>query len=125
MKIQDLKEKWPLYLSMIIVNALILFAIGCPAKTKSLTTPGKKVTRPELQLEFDTFIMTADIRMADLDQQDKIRNIVLKNALIMIETGTFNPLGIATALFAFYGIGNAGAKTVSAIKKVKNGKNTV
>lgn len=100
-----------------------MFCLSCPPTTQSLLEPAKKVTRAELQLELDTLIATAQIRKADLDQQEAIRNIILKNALVMVETGTFSPLGIATALFAFYGIGSAATKTKDAIKKHKTNAN--
>lgn len=117
MTIQKLKDKWPLYAVMIGANALMLFCTACPSKTTSLITPGKKVTRPELQIELDSIIATAEFRVTDLDKQDAFRNIIMKNALIMVETGTFNPIGIATGLFAAYGIGNAASKVKKSVKK--------
>lgn len=117
MTIQRLKDKWPLYVAMLVVSVLLLFCMSCPPTTKSLLVNGKKVTRPELQLELDTIIATAQVRKADLDQQQAIRDIILKNALIMVEAGAFNPLGMATALFAFYGIGNAANQARNAVKK--------
>lgn len=117
MTLQQIKDKWPLYIIMLLANVLLLFCASCPPKTQSLFETTKRVTRAELQLELDTLIATAQIRRADLDQQQAIRDIILKNALIMVETGTFNPFGIATALFAFYGIGNLANKTKNSIKK--------
>lgn len=104
---------------MLIAIMLMLFCSACPSKTESLITPGRKVTRPELQIELNSIIATAEFRSADLDQQDAFRNIVMKNALIMIETGGLNPVGIATGLFACYGLGNIANKTKNAIKKNK------
>lgn len=99
-----LKDKWLLWTVMALANILLLSLASCPPTTQSLLVDGKKITRPELQLELDTIVGTAQLRLADLDRQQEIRDLILKNALIMVETGTFNPFGIATALFAFYGI---------------------
>lgn len=104
MTTQKLKDNWPTYAIMVMANILLLTLVSCPPTTESLLVDGKKITRPELQLELDTIIGTAELRLADLDRQQQIRDLILNNALIMIETGTFNPFGMATALFAFYGL---------------------
>ncbi len=117
MTINDLKQKWPMYLIMILANIFLIGLASCPPTTPSLFEDGKKITRPELQLELDTIIAKAELRLADLDKQQRFRDIILKNALVMVETGTFNPLGLATALFAFYGIGAATTACVKRLKK--------
>ncbi len=117
MTLKILKEKWPMYLIMIVANILLLFLTSCPPTTESLVHNGKKVTRPELQLELNIIMTTAEYRIADLDQKQKFRDFVLKNALVMIEQGAFNPLGMATALFAFYGIGTAANAGLKKLKK--------
>lgn len=117
MTIQKLKDNWPTYAVMLAANVLLLLCVSCPPTTKSLFNNSKKITRPELQLELDTIIATAQLRLADLDKQQQLRDVILKNALIMVETGTFSPFGMATALFGFYGIATAATKAKNAIKK--------
>ncbi len=117
MTFQILKEKWPMYLVMIAANILLVFVSSCPPTTQSLVHNGKKVTRPELQLELNIIMTTAEYRIADLDKQQEFRDFILKNALIMIETGTFNPVGTATALLAFYGVGTIATAGVKKLKK--------
>lgn len=112
-----MKENWPLTIAMVAVNVLILFALSCPPRVTSLLEPANKVTRAELQLELDTLIAQTEIKMADLDRQEQIRRIILENAMMMVQAGAFNPLGLATALFAFYGIGTAANKTKNYAKK--------
>jgi len=123
--IENFKEKWLVYLIMLIGNVLLLISMGCPSKVTSLIDSTKRVTRAELQIELDHFIASAGIKLDQLDKQDELRDIVLKNAFIMVETGTFNPLAIATALFALYGAGNAVNQTKNAVKKKINHKNGV
>lgn len=95
--------------ALMLLTGFLFWGFACPARTPSLLVEGKKVTRPELQIELDSIIQTAEYRMADLDRQEQIRDFVFKNALIMIETGTVNPIGIITLLAGLYGIAH-GAK---------------
>ncbi|GAI01404.1 unnamed protein product, partial [marine sediment metagenome] len=85
MKLSDLSANWPKTVSLIVLTGLLFWAWGCPARVPSLTTNGKKVTRPELQIELDTIIATAEFRLAALDQQDQVRDIIFKNALLMVD----------------------------------------
>lgn len=117
MSIQQIKAKWPLYLVMLITNLLILFCTSCPPTARSLYDPKRMITRVELQIELDNMLATAQMRMASLDKQQAIRDAILKNALLMVETGTINPIGIATALFASYGIGSAAVKVKNGVRK--------
>lgn len=103
MKITDLSQNWSNTIAIIVLTAILFWGFGCPPQVPSLITEGKKVTRPELQIELDTIIATAEFRLADLDQQDAVRDIIFKNALLMVETGTLNPAGIITLLAGIYG----------------------
>lgn len=103
--------------SLTICTLLLFWGYGCPPQTKSLLHNGKKVTRPELQIELDTIVATAEMRMLDLDQQDHVRDIVFKNALLMVEGGTLNPLGILTGMAGMYGLFAGVKNTATAIKK--------
>lgn len=111
-----LSNGFPRYLAFIVSLGLILWAWGCPPRCKSISNPAIKVTRPELQIELDTILATAELRFEELETQERVRDILLKNALIAAESGTVNPFGIITAALAVYGIGSAvksGAKTLS------------
>lgn len=120
MKIAELDINWPRTCSLIILTTLLFWGWGCPARVPSLITNGKKVTRPELQIELDTIIATAEFRMAKLDQQDQFRDIIFKNAMLMIEGGTLNPIGIITLLAGLYGV-TRGAKDIrDRVKKKTN-----
>jgi len=121
MKLSSLSENWPKLISLVFLTALLFWGYGCPPTTKSLIHPDKQITRPELQIELDTIIATAEFRLADLDQQEQFRDIVFKNVLIIAETGTLNPIGIITGLAALYGITRGGSDVVKKIKKKNNG----
>lgn len=104
MKLTNLSTNWSNTLAIIALTGILMWGYGCPPKTPSLITEGKKVTRPELQIELDSIIATAEFRLADLERQEQIRDYVFKNALIMVETGSLNPVGIATLLAGLYGV---------------------
>ena len=105
-------------ISIIVCFSFLLYVYGCEPKTKSLLDSCKLVNRKELQIELDMFINTAKVRMADLDKQEALRNIILQNALVIVEGQPFNPVGILTGLAAIYGITQGGRNVT---KVVKNG----
>jgi len=111
MKLSDLTVNWPKTIALIALTSILLWGYGCPARVPSLITDGKKVTRPELQIELDTIIATAEFRLVQLDQQDQFRDIIFKNAMLMIEGGAINPVGIITLLAGLYGV-TRGAKDI-------------
>lgn len=111
MKLSDLVDNWPKTIALVILTGLLFWGYGCPAQVASLMTPGKMVTRPELQVELDSIIATAEYRMASLDKQDHFRDIIFKNALLMVEGGALNPLGVITMLAGLYGV-TRGAKDI-------------
>lgn len=117
MKLSDLSENWPKTIALIVLTAIIFWGYGCPPLTDSLITPGKKITRPELQIELDTFVATATFRLADLERQDQVRDIVFQNALLLIEGGGINPVGVITMLAGLYGVTRGGSDLVKRIKK--------
>jgi len=117
MKFSDLVSNWPKTIAIIALTGFLFWGYGCPARVPSLVDPVKKITRPELQIELDSIIATAEFRLAELDKQEAIRDIIFKNALLMIEGGSLNPVGIMTLFAGLYGLTRGGSDIV---KKVKN-----
>lgn len=101
-------KDWPKTIALFVLTALLFWGYGCPSKVTSLIEPTKKVTRPELQIELDTIIATAEFRLASLDHQDQFRDIIFKNAMLMVEGGGLNPTGIITLLAGLYGLARGG-----------------
>lgn len=111
MKLSDLCDNWPKLIAFVLLTVFLFWGYGCPPRVPSLLDSTTKVTRPELQVELDRIIATAEFRLADLDRQDQFRDIIFKNALLMVEGGTLNPIGILTGLAALYGV-TRGAKDI-------------
>jgi len=101
-------ENWPKVIALVLLTAFLFWGFSCPSKVPSLLDREIKVTRPELQIELDTIIATAEFRLADLDRQDAFRDIIFKNALLMVEGGTLNPVGVITMLAGIYGVTRGG-----------------
>lgn len=118
-KISDLSENWPRTVAIVLLIVFLLWGFGCPPRTESLVVDGKKVTMAELQIELDSIIATAEYRVADLERQQQFRDIIFKNALLMVESGTLNPIGIATMLAGIYGV-TRGAKDIKDRVKKKS-----
>lgn len=109
----------PKFLSVIAAFLILGWAVGCEPTVRSLKSPGIKVSAAELQIEVEVFIAQYDIRKASLEEQNKLREFILSNALLTAQTGTINPFGLLTGLMALYGVGSAANDTGKAIRKVR------
>lgn len=114
--VQWLKNHWPSLVALLFGVFMIYYGYGCESKTQSLNTHGKQVTRQELQMELETLMSLAQIRKLDLDRQDRIKTIILDNALILVEGNQVNPLGILTGILGLYGF-TQGTKNVTEVVK--------
>lgn len=125
MKVSELSLNWPKSIALLIMTGLLFWGFNCQPKVTSLIDPQKKITRPELQIELDSIIATAEFRLASLDDQQQFRDIIFKNAMVMVEAGTLNPIGIITMLAGLYGI-TRGVKDAKdkVITKRKTNNNT-
>lgn len=104
MTLSSISSNWPKTIALLILTGLLFWGYSCQPQVKSLIHPDQKITRPELQIELDMIIATADFRLAQLDKQEAFRDIIFKNALLMVEGGGINPLGIITLLAGLYGV---------------------
>lgn len=116
---QKIKDKLPYLLSLFAAAFVVIWAYGCESKTQSLLVPAKQITRPELVNEIDYLMQKYEIAISELDKKDEFRNTILQQSIIIAQTGTLNPLGIATSILAILGVG-AGADNVRLRKQRKN-----
>ncbi len=115
------KKHWTVIVTGFVTVGMLVFIYACDSKVRSITDRTRMVNRQELQLELDTFIGMAQLRMADLDKQDQLRAVILQNAFILVEGQPFNPLGIISAAAAIYGI-TSGSRSVTKVVKEKRNK---
>ena len=90
---------------MLLTAALSFWSLSCNSKVCSLTKPDTLVTRPELQLEIDSLIKLAEIRMTELDNQDAIKTQLLNFAALTTQTGTLNYTGLIPIAASILGLG--------------------
>jgi len=108
---------WPQILSLMVGLTVILWLVGCPPRAASPINPEQKLTLPELNVELQHLLEQYELKALEIEEQEAIRQVLIKNALLIAETGTINPLGILTGLLALYGAGSAANSTKNVIKK--------
>ncbi len=115
-----MKKNLHLILPVLAAGFLLLYAYGCEPRTGSLLTPGEKVNRRQLLTEFQMLEYRLETSIKNLDQQQRIRDLIFQQGLIIAQTSSVNPIGIVTALLSVLGIG-AVADDVRLRKKIKTG----
>ena len=115
-----MKKQLHIILPFIVAALLLVYAYGCEPTTASLLTANEKVSRAQLISEMDMLEYKLERGIADLDQQQRIRDLVFQQGLIIAQSGGVNPVGLITALMSVLGVG-AIADDVRLRKKIKNG----
>jgi len=79
---------------MIIVYSvtigILIFLYACESRVRSLDGSKRLVNRAELNAQLNHYLDTVDIRFASLDRQDKLRSLILNNAMIVIQGNRLN-----------------------------------
>ena len=112
-----IKKNRTVLITGIVTVVLCIWLYACESQVKSLTEPDTLVNRSELQLELDTFMAKAEMRMADLDRQDAFRDLIIQNSMSLVTGTPFDPLGLITAVLGIYGVTHAASKVVRAAQK--------
>lgn len=86
-------QHWYL-IAIVVIAAAIFGTYGCESQVSGLLNPNARISRAELQNELAFIIGQAEIKVADLDRQDEIKQALLDAANIMSTTGTINPSGL-------------------------------
>ena len=89
----------------LVCVALACWVYGCQSRVESMRTSDKKVTRPQLKIEVDTFLAEAKLKFEDLNRQDAFKRQLFEYAMVVAEGGSVNPVGVAVSLFGILGIG--------------------
>jgi len=121
------KKNHTTIITIVVSICFVFFMYSCESSVKGILDPNVKVNRAELQVELDRINSMAAVRIASLDQQDKFRQLLFENALVLAAGSPFSPVGLLTGIAAIYGLVSAGSSTVKTIKnnvinpKVNNG----
>lgn len=114
-----LKKNHKTIIMYCVTIGVLLYLYACESQVRSLNSSKHLVNRAELQAELNSIIDTADIRFASLDRQDKIRAIILNNAMVVVQGQPYNPVGLLTAILSLYGVTQAAKNTSGAIKNAR------
>jgi arginine exporter protein ArgO len=87
-------------IAAIVICAIFLWLFGCQSKVSSMITPEKQITRDELMLESDYLLGEIKVKLADLDKQDEIKQLIIDQASMFSKTGSFNPMGLLNTLIS-------------------------
>lgn len=115
-------------IGVILVIAILAWCYGCQAKVTSIQNYPVLVTRSALEIEVDHFLKQAEMRFAELDQQDAFKRTLFAMAMDFMAEGKVNPLAIAITLGNILGLGavvdNVRKRTyINTMKRmVENGK---
>ena len=102
---------------MVLVSVgVLVWTYGCESEVVSLTEPGKLITRDELELEIEAetkrleaelglLLKSATVKMQKLERADAIKQKLFEFAALSVQTGTVNPIGVATLLGSIIGAG--------------------
>lgn len=112
-----LKTQWPRISAILVAVLFLLWAAGCPATVGSPLDSANRLTRSELQIELNMLLQVYENKLTTLDQEERLRKLILNNALIIARAGTVDPLSIITTLLGFYGAGSIANSTGKAVKK--------
>jgi len=95
------------YQTISVAVVLILLAViyGCESKVKSILYPDIRITRPQLEIEVNTFLAEAEIRAEQLNIQDELKETIYKVGMTTAQSGTLNPIGVITSMASILGIG--------------------
>ncbi len=92
-------------ISTLLVTVILVWCYGCPSTVVSIHNPPELVTRGELEVEVDHFLRLAEIRFADLNQQDEFKRTIFAMAMDFMSEGRINPLAVAVTLGNILGLG--------------------
>lgn len=102
-----------------IIFCIVIWIFGCNPKVQSLIDPTQRITSEELAIEIDTFLAMAEIRYGQLEQKERLKQMVFKHTLLFADSGSINPYGIMMSLQAIIG---TGAIVDNMTKRRKEGK---
>lgn len=115
-------ERYQTIATVVICLALVWF-FSCEPQTQSVSDPGRKVNRSQLQAELNFTIATYESRFKELDQWDRLIELAFQQGQLLAAGGVFNPVGLLASVGAIFGVG-ATIDNVRKRKEIKILKNT-
>jgi len=101
----QLKDNGFLIIAVSLIPVVVAFFYGCQSTVKSVRYPDQRVNRPQLENEIQNYLNEAQNRFDELDQHERIKNLLLEQAFTIAETGTVNPVALLTTFGSLLGMG--------------------
>jgi len=89
-----LNEQHWYIIATIVIAVAIFWTYGCESQVTSMLDPNQKVNRMGLQNELNYLVGQVEVKVADLDKQDEIKQALLDAANVIGTTGSINPSGL-------------------------------
>jgi len=93
-------------IAFVVLIILLLWIFGCEPTTTSPFDPTKKVTRAELQIDFDATFNRVELANNDLTRKEQLRGLLLNGAFLLAGGDEINPVAMLTTAFSILGIGS-------------------
>lgn len=92
--------------SIVLISLTCLWSFGCESKVKSMSGEGM-VSRAGLKIEVEIFARQIELKIADLDGQDAVKQELFNIGLVIAEGGidAVNPIGAAINIAGILGLG--------------------
>lgn len=99
----------------------VTYFYGCESRTYSLTDSTQRVNRSEIEAEIALFNARANARIGNLDQQDKLKKMLIEQVSVVGTGGAYNPVGVLNSVISILAVGYAAdsRKKLSAALKHK------
>lgn len=77
-----------------IIAGMVFWTHGCESQVASLIDPTQKVNRAGLQNELNYIVGQVEIKVADLDKQEALKQALFDSMIVVAQGGQINTLGI-------------------------------
>lgn len=108
----DLKKIWtwirhnPFFAVALFLLLLFLFwLLGCESTAPSPIDPTRNVTRPQLQIEIDSFLSRVEVTTDQLDKKDQLKELFAQGAAQLLQGGSVNYFSVLLSALSIVGIG--------------------
>jgi hypothetical protein len=94
-----------LAVAIIVIIAVGIWMFGCESKVQSPFNPNVRVSRVELQAEWELYAKKVDLAVQDLDKQDLFKQKLTEIGIAFAQGSTIDPIGAGITLLGVLGVG--------------------
>lgn len=91
--------------ALVLLTLFLFWLFGCESTAPSPIDPTRDVTRPQLQIEINSFLSRVEIAAEQLDKKDKLRQLFLEGAANLLQNGSVNYFSVLLSALSIMGLG--------------------